>query len=81
MYALSKREQSIENKGTNRYPIWKLAHKSYSIFRQTLDKLLDKHVFTGTNSVNENSYYKLHGHSLFQRRSHLPDSCIAKARI
>ena len=28
MYALSKREQSIENKGTSRYPIWKLAHKS-----------------------------------------------------
>ena len=28
MYALSKREQSIENKGTSRYPIWKLSHKS-----------------------------------------------------
>jgi ATP-dependent DNA helicase RecG len=28
MYALSKREQSIENKGTSRYPVWKLAHKS-----------------------------------------------------
>ena len=28
MYALSKREQSIENKGIIRYPIWKLAHKS-----------------------------------------------------
>lgn len=28
VYALSKKEQSIENKGTSRYPIWKLVHKS-----------------------------------------------------
>jgi len=35
IYALSKKEQSIENQGTIRYPIWKLT----STFRQTLDKL------------------------------------------
>lgn len=35
IYALSKKEQSIENQGTIRYPIWKLT----ATFRQTLDKL------------------------------------------
>lgn len=35
IYALSKKEQSIENQGTIRYPIWRLT----VVFRQTLDRL------------------------------------------
>lgn len=35
IYAMSKKEQSIENHGTIRYPIWKLT----ASFRQTLDRL------------------------------------------
>jgi hypothetical protein len=39
VYAMSKKEKTIENQGTSRYPKWVRTGKFWAKFRQTLDKL------------------------------------------
>jgi ATP-dependent DNA helicase RecG len=39
LYAMSKKEKTIENQGTGRYPKWVRTGKFWANFRQTLDKL------------------------------------------